>query len=314
MLFTVIGDPHAKPDNLDKINKLFDIIEELGNPCILLGDLLDTKELVRGKCLNTYIERMGASKLNFIVLVGNHDWFNLDCKDHSLESLNLLSNVTLIDRPTELEGVTYLPYIHEKHLLIRYLKQAKGAVFCHADAVGFDYGNGHISENGIRPEDFSEKPIIISGHYHKYQKAGNFIYLGTPFSHSFGETDQEKFIGLFNSSHNSLELLDSPFPQHRTHEVKSLEEDKLRRLLDEISKTLDYHRVILHLGPEGLGAINPKDWPTVKFIIKPFKTKAETSIIKETDSPEVQFAKWAKELKKLPKEVVALGLEILKDV
>lgn len=313
MKFTVIGDPHAKPDNLDKINELFDIIEELGNPCIFLGDLLDTKELIRGKCLNTYIERLAKSKLDFTILVGNHDWFNLECTEHSLEPLSLLPNVTMIDRPTELEGITYLPYIHEKHILIRYLKQAKGPVFCHVDAVGFDYGNGHISENGIDPTTFKKPPVIISGHYHKYQKSGNFVYLGTPFSHSFGESDQEKFIGLFDTKTNKLDLLPSPFPQHRTHQILELS-DTLPEFLNVLAKDCNYNRVILHLGPEGLSGLNLQDWPTIKFIIKPFKAKAKQSIIKETDSPEVQFSKWAKDIRKLPKATIDLGLEILKDV
>lgn len=68
MRLTVVGDPHAKPNNLDKITQLFDHIEELGNTCIILGDLLDTKELVRGRCLNHYFHRFEKSSLNFIVL------------------------------------------------------------------------------------------------------------------------------------------------------------------------------------------------------------------------------------------------------
>ena len=66
MKFTIVGDPHAKPGNLNKINHLFDMVETLGNTVIWLGDFLDTKEIIRGKCLNLIHRRLSESKLTHI--------------------------------------------------------------------------------------------------------------------------------------------------------------------------------------------------------------------------------------------------------
>ena len=46
--YIVVGDPHCTHKSLDKIDKLFDIVEERPEETIIwLGDFLDTKEVIR---------------------------------------------------------------------------------------------------------------------------------------------------------------------------------------------------------------------------------------------------------------------------
>src|SRR5882724_7541363 len=97
--FTVIGDIHCTLNNLDKVNQLFDSIEKLHNPTILLGDLLDTKSIIRSECLNLYYKRLQDSKLQFTILCGNHDLIRQDQEASSLEPLKALPNVTIVDYP-----------------------------------------------------------------------------------------------------------------------------------------------------------------------------------------------------------------------
>lgn len=308
MILTVIGDPHAKPDNLNKIETLFDIIEDLGNTTIFLGDLLDTKEMVRGKCMNTYLKRMRQSKLQFLVLVGNHDWFNLECKEHSLEALKLLPNVRVIDRHHWHEGMTFIPYMHDMVAFKEALKKVpkNSPVFCHADIKGFDYGNGLISCEGLEESDFKGIKRVISGHYHKYQESGHITYLGTPFSHSFGETDQEKFIGIYDYHKDELELIPSPFPQHRTITIDCSVNNAL------LCNLSDINRVILTGTQEEIDRFSR--FEGVKYLEQPVEALTKTSVVKETDSAEVQFSKWATEIKGYSQEIVDLGLEVLKNV
>lgn len=308
--FTVVGDPHAKPDNLDKINTLFDIIEELGNDTIILGDLLDTKELVRGKCLNAYFNRLSKSKLQFYILVGNHDWFNLECQDHSLKPLSVLENVTIIDTPQIVKLGTkpcyFHPYTHDTEVFKRTLKGlTPKTIFCHADIKGFDYGNGIFSKDGLDFEDL-DKHNVISGHYHKYQKKGNITYLGTPFSHSFGESNQDKFLGIFDSDTNELDLIETPFPKHVTMEVDADTAPEWDNYTSD-----NYVRIILTGKPENIKLF--KRAPGVKYIEAPTKTR-NIQVINETQSPEIQFSKWAKEIKGYDDDLIKLGLEILRDV
>lgn len=308
MLLTVVGDPHAKPTNLEKINTLFDMVEDLGNTTVWLGDMLDTKELVRGSCLNTWLTRFKNSKLRHYVLVGNHDWFNLECKAHSLEPLKELPNVVVVDKPMQHGSYVFLPYTHDQQLFRQWLKDFnyEGLVhFCHADIEGFDYGNGLLSEEGLDVGDFKRLRRVISGHYHKYQELGKIIYLGTPFSHSFGESNQDKFIGLYDVHKDALELIPTPFPRHITIELDCA------LYTGHHYNEVDFHRVILRGTQEEIDRVTRE--PNVKYIEEP-TTVVKSSSINETESPEVQFVKWAKDIKGYSEDVVELGLELIHDV
>lgn len=307
-MLTLVGDPHAKPDNLDKINTLFDMVEDLGNATVWLGDLLDTKELVRGKCLNTYLRRFKESKLNHTVLVGNHDLFRLDDTEHSLEALKALPNVTIVDKPYRHGSMLCLPYTHDPEQLKAWIKDHGDdfvTLFCHADIRNFDYGNGRISEEGMSVEDFEGLKRVISGHYHCFSERGNITYLGTPFSHSFGESNQDKFLGIYETSTDTLELIPTPFPRHITLNLSADEYGGAD------TNDVDIYRIILTGTQEQINKFNKRDG--VKYIEMPSNV-VEDAAVSELDSPEQQFAKWATEIKGYSKEILDLGMEMLADV
>ncbi len=304
--YTVIGDPHAKPTNLDKINTLFDIAEDLGNSVIILGDLLDTKEMVRGKCLNLYYKRMRESKLSFTLLVGNHDWFNLECEEHSLEPLKELRNVTVVDTAISNELVAFLPYMKDQEKLKEAFKLCAGkVVFCHVDMTGFDYGNGLISGEGLTLADVQGAKRVFSGHYHKYQEIGTFTYLGTPFSHSFGESNQDKYICVYDTDADTIDLFPTPFPRHITIDLDC------SVYSGHHYNDVDIQRVILRGTQEEIDRVQREE--NVKYIEEPTSV-VKARVINETESPQLQFTKWAKDIKGYSDEVVELGLEILNDV
>jgi hypothetical protein len=313
-VYTVVGDPHAKPDNLDKLGELFDVIENLGNDCIILGDLLDTKELVRGKCLNFYLNRIGRSKLHFTIIVGNHDYFNLACEDHSLQALRHLSNVTLINDPHCIFSeksdyrLGFIPYIHDSEKLKQALQLLKHSdvIFCHADIKGFDYGNGLLSQAGLDSSELKDYPTIISGHYHKYQAKENITYLGTPFSHSFGESNQTKYIGLYSTEDHNLRLLETSFPKHITYYVNCSQTRE-----HPLIGTTDYVRVVLSGKQEDIASFPRENG--IKYIEKPDSDRISTEIA-EDQTPEIQFINWAINVKDYDEAYITLGLDILKDV
>lgn len=326
-MWTIWGDPHAKPDNLEKLAQLFDWAEQLGNPVLILGDLLDTKEVVRGSCLNFCLERMARSRLKFRILVGNHDWFNLECQDHSLRALALLPNVEVVAEPQVLDfgsGVSGLcvPYIHHADAFLQVIQGCPPGVpllVMHQGVTGFDYGNGRIAETegGIVPEAALVRfRKVYSGHFHAYQKRGNLVFIGTPFSHSHGESDQRKYIGLFDPKRMHEELLESPFPRHVTLHVDCDVEEKDQTLagLRAAVERKDHVRVVLSGTQDHINRFDTSLWPEVKFIEKPITVENEAVVVSEVDSNEVKFQKWAEEIKGLDSETVKLGLEILRSV
>lgn len=313
MKYTIVGDLHAKPDNLDKVIKLFNKIESLGNPVIMLGDTLDTKEIIRGKCLNLIYTSLRNSKLNWIFIIGNHCWFSSECKEHSLEPLKALNNVTIVDR-AYFEGKSlFVPYFARiedfrasisPYTLPKYL-------FMHQGVNGCDYGNGFIAENDMDISEIKQFDRVISGHFHAYQSKDNLTYIGTPFSHSFGESNQQKYIGIFDDEDGSLELLKTDFPKHMTIEFHL--SDDGNHILDPIDY-YDHNRVLLMGSREQIASFDRSKYSGVKFIECP-RVGPTKSIIRETQSPDDMYTRWFKEIKKETNdEIYKLGMDILKDV
>lgn len=309
MKFLVIGDTHCKPDNLVKIKQLFIKVESYDLPVIWLGDLLDTKDIVRAQCLNAYYKYFSTSKQQHIVLVGNHDYTTADCKEHSLEPLKALKNVKIVDKAFRLENTLFLPYFRDNNLLRQELCRPAGIKFIvgHIDIKSFDYGNGFISEEGIHPDELAQYELVISGHYHKFQNRGNIVYLGTPFSHNFGEANQDKYLGIFDDEPMSFNVFKTTFPQHITLELNAMDTNVIQL------NPSNYNRVIVKGTKEELDAFDYTPYKQFK-VVQECISGVVKSELKETETPEVLYSKWFKDIKKQEDtNLFNLGLDILKD-
>lgn len=316
---SVIGDPHITHKSLDRGAELFEINEARGLTTVWLGDLLDTKEVIRGKCLNFLYYKFSNSKLNHYLLVGNHDWFNLECNDHSLRTLETLPNVQIIDKPTLVENILFIPYMHDLQALRTVLDQYRNrnlVLIGHLEITNFDFGNGHVCTKGLTLQDLTGYKRVISGHFHKYQTQDNLTYLGSPFSHSFGETNQVKYLGVYDTQTDELKLEETPLPKHVTYEFNcdNLNENLEHWLFDPkpgFEKNL--YRVILTGSQKNIDRF-PKhmyEKLNVKWLARPSDHVENQVEIDETVSNEAQFVKWAKSVRKLDEETTNLGLQIL---
>lgn len=316
--YTVIGDPHITHKSLDKAPILFDQVESLGKTAIWLGDLLDTKEIIRGKCQNTFFNYFKDSKLTHIIIVGNHDYFNLECKDHSLRTLSGLPNVIIVDELQQIDNMWFVPYIHDPVRLREILNhitesEVSPVLFCHVDTVGFDYGNGHLSEAGLAIEDFSNFKRVISGHYHKFQESKNFMYLGSPFSHSFGESNQSKHLGTYNFDTNELELIPTSFPRHVSLEVDTQVSNGLdAKMFLEHNKD-NVSRLVLKGTSESIAKYDLTRFEEFEFKVaaKTIDSGEDVVVLDEGADNKTQFMQWATDIKKLSPDTVALGVSIL---
>lgn len=318
---TIIGDPHITPKSLDKSSKLFQQVEDLGYPAVWLGDLLDTKEVIRGKCLNAFYDYFKSSKLNHVLIVGNHDWFNLECLDHSLKPLGSLENVKIIDKVEKSEDhtVMFVPYVHDKQLLKKMIKDTKGkgkiTMFGHFDVSGFDYGNGHMCEDGIiTKDDFKGFKRVISGHFHKFQNTDNFMYLGTPFSHSFGESNQDKVIAVLDLNTDQIELIPTEFPRHVSLKVDMSSKGGMAKIekFIELNPT-NLIRIQLHGAPEDTTSVDRSKFENykIKWEDKSESENDTSQTLDESLDNKSQFQEWANNIKKLDSDTVQLGLSIL---
>jgi len=315
MIYTVVGDPHCKPGNLEQVKELFELVEDEGNPVIWLGDMLDTKEIIRGKCLNLLYDCLKKSKLPHIIIVGNHDFFNLECEDYSLRVLELLDNLTIVDKLTFLEeGVIAVPYMPDDQFRSIIASSKSRILICHQGVTGFDYGTGHIAEDEIDFKSLKKFKLVLAGHFHKYQKEGNLTYLGTPFSHSFGETDQKKYIGFLDTEKGILTKQETPFKRHVTEEIDCDSEEDRDVNFKESFINNNFVRIILKGKKENIEKFDKSVLPTVRFIEKANTIgRMSKNVVSEEDPNEVKFVKWAKTVKKLETETVTLGVKFLED-
>lgn len=316
MRFTVVGDPHVTTKSLDRFQRLIDIVEAQHNKVIWMGDLLDNKEVIRGKCLNAWFEYLRDSKLEHIILVGNHDWFNLECLDHSLKTLSSLPNVTVVDSLQKINHLYFLPYVHNGEKLRKILSQVPdgATVFGHMDVKNFDYGNGHYSESGLELSELSRFKLVVSGHYHAFQQKDNLIYIGTPFSHSFGESDQAKFIGLFESNESTLEVFPTPMARHVTLELDLEKLPETKDLVEWFDTHFDNYVRVLLWGSQAKIAAFPKhqfDRFNIRWIPKPDDIGNNDISLEEGIDNKHQFLKWATQIKKLDQQTLELGLSII---
>lgn len=314
-LISIVGDPHIVPKNIDKAIQLFNMVEELGHTTVWLGDLQDTKEVIRGKIINLYYDYFKSSKLNHIVLVGNHDWFNLECHDHGLRVLKELPNVTIVDSFTSLPEyptIGFMPYKQDQTVLKGWLKLAESdklkVIFGHFDVVEFDYGNGRMCEEGLILKDFKAFDKVVSGHFHKYQLKKNLMYLGTPFSHSFGEANQPKYLATLNIDTLETLLIPTRFPLHIDLTV-DLESKSTELILHQVN----YHRIFLKGTNQQISEFDRspyKDYD-IRWIPQSTDEINQGEVLKEGGDNKQQFVQWATEIRKLDKETVDLGLSIL---
>lgn len=210
----VIGDLHLDKNNLDTAEIFFDFLtQHLSSPenqevdieLIFLGDIYHTKAIIRSEAQNFLIKKLQNlieihSCMSIYIIVGNHDYNNMSCDEHALTPLKSLSpRIHIIDEPSKSYNGLFLPYYNTNKGFVDALKNTIGPtvkyIFCHQGIEGFDYGNGIIDRDGVSIKDLIEYNVeFIIGHYHKQQKSGNIFYLGTPYSHSFGEANQIKGI------------------------------------------------------------------------------------------------------------------------
>ena len=298
MKYSLIGDPHITHKSLDRATEL-----------------------------NALLEYFKTSKLFHTIIVGNHDYFNLECEGHSLEALKLLPNVLVIDEPTNDEDFVFIPYMHDQQKLkatIAKFVNPKKTLIGHLELSQFDFGNGHICTTGLSVTDVAGFKRVISGHFHKYQTQGNLTYLGTPFSHSFGEANQVKYLGMYDSVTDELKIAETPFPKHISIEFNCdlLDEHGSHWFnqidLNDPNHQKHFYRIILtgqqinidrfpkHIYDGGThGKLN------IKWISRPSDYMENQITIEDTVSNERQFMKWATEVRGMDEETVKLGLSIM---
>jgi DNA repair exonuclease SbcCD nuclease subunit len=310
-LHLVVGDLQMKKENLQKCLNLFQLIEQKSeseglNSVIWLGDMLDKRGLVEIECLNSLYNYFSNSGLIHHVLVGNHDLISLHDKKHSLETLKTLKNVHIYDEITKVDNLLFAPYYKDPNKFIQNIASDADILVCHQGIKEFTIGSGYTENEAVNIGDLSHFKLVLAGHYHTPKNINNVVYLGSPFSHSFGESNEEKRIAILDTSNYTLKYFSVlNFPRHISIEVNC--KDQLP-LIDDYN----YFRIILNGSEEEINEIKHRliKKSNVKYIFRE-TSRSNNVAIEETLTNKDKWIKWCKEIKKLDDNTINKGLELL---
>jgi DNA repair exonuclease SbcCD nuclease subunit len=239
MKILFIGDPHLKISKFDLSRKFLawigNVIEEVNPDLVVnLGDTFDTHAVVRSEVLAEFKKHVERCPVPYLYVLGNHDMYKPnDSTYHALQAFSM-EGFRVIDKPTDIGDITYVPYIHDFE---NFPKETKSICVAHQTFVGADYGY-YRPDVGVDADKVSAD-VIISGHVHKRQTFGKVTYPGTPFSHDLNDIDQEKGIMVFDTETYKMEYIYSPFPGWRSMKFDMSDMQSVDDLHTNIEKTID---------------------------------------------------------------------------
>lgn len=223
----VIGDPHFKhnsdvTESEEYVKNIVNIaLENSPTFIVILGDILDTHEIVRVQPHNLaekFIE--GLSEIaHTYVLIGNHDYINNSqflTTNHIFGPFKKWSNLTIVDQVVgvyiEDRYFVFVPYVpvgRFQEALDTLVKDGEtwefaDCIFAHQEFRNCkprNKDNTFKSKVGdVWDEDY---PLIISGHIHKAQNVGpNIKYPGNSQQHSYLE-NANKYVWIVEWSENT---------------------------------------------------------------------------------------------------------------
>jgi DNA repair exonuclease SbcCD nuclease subunit len=235
MNFLLVGDPHAKPDNLDETRRVIiwsaKLAKQRNAILVLMGDLYDThgvaKLVIQKFWTDLLLEVLVICGRPALIISGNHD-MDYECTASWLSAHTEEAQVidheptyTQLDKGIQIVAI---PYIRHNDVFLEVVNRAYQAGYklalCHQEFDGCQLDNGYYSPNGVDRTKLPEGMTLISGHIHKRQvlttKSGRdqVIYIGTPRQLTRSDIDEIKGITLWDTDKGafkeSFEFIPTP--------------------------------------------------------------------------------------------------------
>jgi DNA repair exonuclease SbcCD nuclease subunit len=220
MKFLFVGDPHAKVNNLDEMQKLINFLADQPDKnkydfILLAGDLFNDHSVVRLEVANFWKQAIQVLTKNYtkvVILVGNHDLTGTKQMETGLSSIHLVTennpSVLLVDKPIYYNGIGLLPYTSDSeyfyHSAENLFKQgAIDLLICHQTIDGAKYDNGFYAPEGL-DQNRIPQTNIVSGHIHTFQEFGKVLFPGTARWETRSDANQNKGIWTIELNNGKL--------------------------------------------------------------------------------------------------------------
>lgn len=204
-----IGDPHARPDCLDEMQKLIEFIVKVAQTedvmhVVFLGDQFHTHSVIHLSVLafwqRAFSGVAAAIPGKVFALVGNHDMSGRQGDTNNALMLFDSKHVTVVDKPVVAPwGALMVPYYADHSEFVRVCNEYSKhkLLICHQTFDGSTYENGFYAKDGIDP-NLIPQTWIISGHIHTPQKVADhrIWYPGSPRWQTVSDANVDRAIWI----------------------------------------------------------------------------------------------------------------------
>jgi DNA repair exonuclease SbcCD nuclease subunit len=238
----IIADPHfgrssnatqANQDNIDFLRWAIDEARTWGaDQCIMLGDWFDNRTSVGVETMSYALrglELLSAGFKRTWFISGNHDLYFKNRRDvSSIEFAKHIANITVLNDPTTIDGVTFLPWlVGDEHK--RLYLSASRYVMGHLELPGFLLNARIIMPETAHTPDvkqFSGQEAVFTGHFHARQIQKNICYIGNVMPFNFtDEGDDDRGMMLLEWGHDPIFRVWPNQPTYRSVKLSDLLED-----------------------------------------------------------------------------------------
>ncbi len=177
------------------------------------GDFMDTRTNANINIISELRRRLfDVLKKNDIImysLVGNHDIYYKESREVTLieHFADMYPDNFIVFRDRETitinkQEVLVLPWITENDNLTMNDIKGRDYIFGHLEIRNFQVVKGHLDETSKLTPNFFAKSYglkgVYSGHYHIKSSNGLISYLGTPYSLTWADYDEDKGFYIWN--------------------------------------------------------------------------------------------------------------------
>lgn len=222
MKFLVIGDLHYGVGNDDPwqeniriqtMKQIFDYVDDNDiSTLVFLGDVFDNQQALTHRTLElnrkTIIEPIQERNLKVITIIGNHDAKHKTTLTPNaitevygkIDNFHIVNSAETIDLyGTDIDFVSWI--CKDNELEIREFVKNSSSKYCfgHFELAGYYYYSGIQATHGDDPQFLRHYDYVGSGHYHTINGHGNVHYLGTPFTITSNDINEERGFYEFDT-------------------------------------------------------------------------------------------------------------------
>lgn len=213
------SDLHLNRDLL-RLTESLNFLDYAKNYCIknnikhiiLGGDLFDTSNNIRHQMFIPFFNKLLelSSIATLYVFSGNHDMINMEC-DSLLEIFKTFAHFIKKSETINIGGIDYdfLAYTQNPSDL----PNNGQVLFTHLEVEGFYFNPYKKCEDKTFTEDsFEHYDLVVSGHLHKKQEKGKFVFPGSQYATRRDEAANHEhyFCVIEGTDYELVEYRDAP--------------------------------------------------------------------------------------------------------